>query len=256
MLPHDIIPYMILVANCLLFRFSRRLLRFCPRTLRPFFSEIIATVELCSDCAELGVIWEKHGNTGYGSCLLLLCIWWAYHFGDAEACPCGPLEEFLLLGVRNDYTMYLRLLGQGVGAYLTAKYTHCIWCLNLAPEHMDLHTQRCQASLQVNMALGAAIELAITFISRIVALESTILPEKLNVAINSLTTTLLCLIALDTSGGYFNPVLASALTLNCDGNTLVEHIVVYWLGAMIGALLARYMSLWIHGQLAPREKLE
>ena len=69
----------------------------------------------------LGVIWEIHGNVGYGLALLLLCIWWSCNFGDAEACPCGPLEEYALLGKRGDYNIYLRLLGQGIGAFLTAK---------------------------------------------------------------------------------------------------------------------------------------
>ena len=53
-LSHCIVPYLILVANCLLFRVSRKILHYCPYTLRLLLSEIIATLELCADCAELG----------------------------------------------------------------------------------------------------------------------------------------------------------------------------------------------------------
>lgn len=49
------------------------------------------------------------------------------------------------------------------------------------------------------------------------------------------------LTAQDSSGGFFNPVLASALTLNCEGNDLFEHFIVYWVGSLIGGLMARYI---------------
>lgn len=44
--------------------------------------------------------------------------------------------------------------------------------------------------------------------------------------------------AFNYSGGYFNPVLATALKWGCRGHTNVEHIIVYWIGACVGALLS------------------
>lgn len=44
--------------------------------------------------------------------------------------------------------------------------------------------------------------------------------------------------ALNYSGGYFNPVLATALKWGCSGHTNIEHIIVYWLGACTGAILS------------------
>ena len=46
---------------------------------------------------------------------------------------------------------------------------------------------------------------------------------------------------MDTSGGFFNPILASALVLNCKGDNLTEHFVVYWLGSIFGSIIARWM---------------
>ncbi|EDW32290.1 GL10509 [Drosophila persimilis] len=40
------------------------------------------------------------------------------------------------------------------------------------------------------------------------------------------------------SGGYFNPVLATALKWGCRGHTNFEHIIVYWIGACVGAVLS------------------
>lgn len=44
--------------------------------------------------------------------------------------------------------------------------------------------------------------------------------------------------AFNYSGGYFNPVLATALKWGCSGHTNWEHIIVYWIGACSGALLS------------------
>ncbi|XP_015789581.1 aquaporin-11 [Tetranychus urticae] len=239
------IPYSILILNAALFWILRKLLSpILPRKFALLFWEIISTIELCSGCAELGVIWTRHGNIGLAIGLFLACLWWCNQFGDAEACPCGPIEDAILL--RQPITqpkIYLRLIGQAIGAYVTAMYIDFIWCFHLTPEHTELHTKRCQAALQTTVLKGFLVEMFITFVSRIVCLESFKLNERLANYINSMVTVTLVLAALDTSGGFFNPILASALTLNCEGNDFLEHFLVYWVGALLGGLLARKLHL-------------
>ncbi|XP_033252199.1 aquaporin-11-like [Drosophila miranda] len=46
------------------------------------------------------------------------------------------------------------------------------------------------------------------------------------------------LAAFNFSGGYFNPVLTTALKWGCRGHTNFEHIIVYWIGACVGAVLS------------------
>ena len=36
----------------------------------------------------------------------------------------------------------------------------------------------------------------------------------------------------------FNPMLATVLLGGCKGNTTLEHITIYWIGASVGAILA------------------
>lgn len=48
---------------------------------------------------------------------------------------------------------------------------------------------------------------------------------------------------MNTTGGFFNPILASALMIGCQGHTYLEHFQVYWIGALTGGLLARWMHL-------------
>ena len=39
----------------------------------------------------------------------------------------------------------------------------------------------------------------------------------------------------------FNPMLASVLLGGCKGNTILEHITIYWVGATVGALGAFFI---------------
>lgn len=50
-----VVPYAILAINTVLFTVSRKfILKVTPSFLTPFIGEILATLELCADCAELG----------------------------------------------------------------------------------------------------------------------------------------------------------------------------------------------------------
>lgn len=70
----------------------------------------------------LGVVWEIHGNIGYGIALFLLCIWWTQAFEDAEACPCGPIEDCILVGQSfTSRETIQKLFGQILGAIVTTK---------------------------------------------------------------------------------------------------------------------------------------
>ncbi|KAL3207571.1 hypothetical protein MRX96_010053 [Rhipicephalus microplus] len=110
----ELVPYLLLLGNTLLFMIVRRLAnRLSPLKWRLAISEAIGTWELCSDVAELGIVYERHGVWVYALALLACCVWWCRSFGDAEACPCGPIEDMLFGIGPGDYRA--RLLGQAMG---------------------------------------------------------------------------------------------------------------------------------------------
>lgn len=115
------VPYSVLIVNTLLFTVARKFIaKFTPASISLLLREVIATLELCADCAELSVVWEVHGLIGYGLSLFILCVWWAFVWEDAEACPCGPIEDCFLCGVSfTNKDIILKILGQAIGAYLT-----------------------------------------------------------------------------------------------------------------------------------------
>ena len=61
---------------------------------------------------------------------------------------------------------------------------------------------------------------------------------------SSSVTTTLVLFSFHHTGGFFQPLLAFVRTFGCVGVlqkvTILDHIVVYWLGASFGAILAMY----------------
>ena len=52
--------------------------------------------------------------------------------------------------------------------------------------------------------------------------------------------------AMDISGGMFNPMLATVLVGGCDGHSLIEHVVIYWIASTMGAILADLANLKVY----------
>uniref|UniRef100_A0A6B0V512 Putative aquaporin-11-like protein n=1 Tax=Ixodes ricinus TaxID=34613 RepID=A0A6B0V512_IXORI len=247
----ELVPYTVLLVNGLLSSLLRRLCaRLVPLRAQLVASEAISTWELCSDVGELGIVYERHGTLLYALALLVCCLWWCRAFGDAEACPCGPVEDLLFGLGPGDYRS--RLAGQLLGAVLTALYIKFIWSWEIIAEHRIMATTECQTSLMVSTTKGALIEGIITCVSRFVAMRSIYWTQNVSTIINSITTVVLVLAALTTTGGYFNPIMASALMLGCGGSTLTEHFTVYWVGALIGGFFGRYFDFRL--EIAIKEK--
>ncbi|XP_003740565.1 aquaporin-11 [Galendromus occidentalis] len=237
-------PYGVLFMNNVIFILLRKLCflvvkeRFAKT--RIVLAEFLATWELCADVAELGIVYERHGIIAYTIFLLYWCLWWGKHFGDAEACPNGPVEDVLFGYGAGDYKQ--RLLGQTLGAAITGTYIQQIWSLHLIDQHKVMNTEECQSSLMTTASWGFMVEAFISCVSRFFALRSQYWSEKTSLWINSVVTVILCLVALNSTGGYFNGMMASALMLGCGPHGYFEHFAVYWGGNIFGGFLARYFN--------------
>ena len=62
--------------------------------------------------------------------------------------------------------------------------------------------------------------------------------------------------AFSTSGGYFNPVLATGLKFGCKGHTNIEHGIVYWIGSSLGAVSSVYVYPVIRNAIGIKPKTE
>ncbi|CAN7997356.1 unnamed protein product [Ixodes hexagonus] len=189
----ELVPYTVLLVNGLLFALLRRLAaRLVPLRAQLMASEAISTWELCSDVAELGIVYERHGTLMYALALLVCCLWWCRAFGDAEACPCGPVEDLLFGLGPGDYRS--RLAGQILGGALTAlKRTFFFFSLWPINAENDVRKVWNRTERRVTTTKGAFIEGIITCISRFVAMRSIYWTQNVSNIINSITTVVLVL---------------------------------------------------------------
>ncbi|RZF47219.1 hypothetical protein LSTR_LSTR004928 [Laodelphax striatellus] len=211
-----------------------------PSLPKAMIQEAIAAAELCACCFELIIVADNYGIWAYAVYLFVLTIWWSLSWEDATACPYTHLEEVVegKLDVRH---AGLKIWAELSGGLVVYKYVMTLWSLEIASVHKSRAYEECTADLQVNFILGALIEALATCLCR---LFSRLIGEwnpRFGVALDSFIGTSLVVAAFNYSGGYFNPVLATALKYGCQGNTNAEHIIVYWVGACSGAILSVFL---------------
>ncbi|XP_028042407.1 aquaporin-11 isoform X2 [Bombyx mandarina] len=208
--------------------------------VRLLFEELIAAAELCGCCFELIVVADNFGVATYAIFLFALTIWWSVNWGDATACPYTHIED-VIEGKGDIRKALLKTWAELTGGLLVFKYVQLYWALEISETHKDKAFEECRADLQVPVIYGAIIEGIATCLCRLVSKSLGDLNPRFATAIDAFIGTSLVVAAFDYSGGYFNPVLATSLKAGCEGHTLMEHAVVYWIGACAGSILSVYM---------------
>lgn len=242
--------------------------------LRLLIVELISTCELCADCAELNVVYEKHGSLAYGLALFVLTYVWIETFGDAHTTPGYLFEDYVW---KHGNTMlksgntYARFIGQSLAMPIAWRLATVYWRFHLLNEHKSVLSSmslidddtlnfdkssgagfislvkqyKCKTSLTTTPFYGFAIELVCCMLCRLVELIGQKLLEENQVGQRvfsvfcSFISSLLVVMALELSGGYFNPILASSLEFGCQGIDVYQHALVFWLGPLVGHVVAR-----------------
>ncbi|XP_053610583.1 aquaporin-11 isoform X2 [Plodia interpunctella] len=226
-----------LLAHC-----ARRLVQrvVSEPTVRLLLEEAIAAAELCGCCFELIVVADNFGVATYAVFLFALTIWWSLNWGDATACPYTHIED-IIEGKGDTRRALLKTAAELIGGVMVFKYVQMYWALEISETHKDKAYEECRADLQVPVLYGAVVEGIATCLCRLASKSLGDLNPRFATAIDSFIGTSLVVAAFDYSGGYFNPVLATSLKAGCEGHTLLEHALVYWIGACAGSVLSVYM---------------
>ncbi|KAI5636596.1 aquaporin-11 isoform X2 [Phthorimaea operculella] len=200
-----------LLAHC-----ARRLVQKVVQSefARQLLEEAIAAAELCGCCFELIIVADNFGVGTYAVFLFALTIWWSLNWGDATACPYTHLEE-IIEGKGNVRRALLKTWAELTGGILVFKYVPVLY--------------------------GAVVEGIATCMCRLASKALGDLNPRFATAIDAFIGTSLVVAAFDYSGGYFNPVLATSLKAGCEGHSMLEHAVVYWIGACAGSVLSVYL---------------
>uniref|UniRef100_A0A182J8E1 Aquaporin n=1 Tax=Anopheles atroparvus TaxID=41427 RepID=A0A182J8E1_ANOAO len=228
-----------IVLTCVFAIVARRLNERLSKNglVKELIFEAIAAAELCGCCFELIIVADNFGVATYAVFLFTLTIWWGRNWGSATACPYTYMEQ-IVEGEVSFKEAALKIWAQLMGGCCIFRYVQLYWWLELAETHQGRAFEDCKADLQVNLYLGAFIEGFATLCCR---LASKVISEKdarFGAFIDSFIGTSLVVAAFNLSGGYFNPVLATALKWGCAGNSALEHIIVYWIGSCVGAVLS------------------
>lgn len=199
--------------------------------------ELVAAAEMCGTCFELIIIADNYGVWAYGVFLFLMTIWWGQSWGSATACPYSLLEDYVEQG-SNPVHVVLKIVAQVIGGIASFRWVKQLWMMEFAVTHMGRGVDDCSADLQVPVVFGFLIEAVLTCACRLFSRTLGELEPKFASVIDSFFATSMVVLAFNYSGGYFNPVLATGLKWNCKGHTNAEHIIVYWAGSILGAMLS------------------
>lgn len=209
-----------------------------PRRHMLLVEEFLTTMDFCCNCCELAFIYDEYGTLMYGIGLFCMCLWWCMSFRDAAANPNKYVED-LIIGRISMPKAGRIILAQLIAGSLVYTFMRYLWAFGWSAAHLHHSSQtRCEADLQVTAKKGAIIEGVITFIDRVNALTLEEMDWSHSTITSSLLSTFLVISALHSTGGYFNPVLASSLKFGCQGQSIMEFIIVYWIGSTIGSIIA------------------
>jgi len=212
--------------------------------------DFLCGLELCVCGFELGVVLDIYGIPLYSAFLWLVIFWQGLSWGEATA---NPAAHFLSwfdgnMGALEGIT---RSLAAALGGLSSLLVLAPLWALELSHLHEGRagrsSSGNCGEDLQVSVLLGCLVELAGCLVSGLSASwfsDSTSFKDRplLASALDSALAVALVIAAFDITGGYFSPVLALGIKLGCGTNDLnqyVSHLIVYWVGPCIAALLAR-----------------
>lgn len=130
------------------------------------------------------------------------------------------------------------------------RYVDIIWQMETSPFHQGRSAQIAECSVpwfEVPIWQSFLAEFSGTFIlsiaSRLIS-ESAFLANNdplLSAGIFSTLITFTVVAFLEISGGIFNPLLATILVGGCRGHSWADHILIYWIGAISGAIGAQKM---------------
>ncbi|XP_013398473.1 aquaporin-11 [Lingula anatina] len=227
------------IVTIIVTRTSKRIVRAAlPQSAQEHAIDFIASFQECVYTWEACVLLSFYGDVAFGLALLAaeLFDWWTQSEGECN--PCGKFALFVNKEQGLGSTLVAMAL-QMLAGPVSYWFSMGLWSFQLCPTHADRWSKfACASDLTVDIPLGTVIEMACAIASIWLALNALPFLGKLEDPIKVTLNVLLVMICLHFTGGYFNPANASAQGFGCPGNTKLEHIIVYWLGPLMGTVLA------------------
>jgi len=233
-----------IVAGYLVGELLRTILRrVLAKEYYPYANELISTFQLSVCVFEISVIGRFYSVWVSLTCsFVLLTLKNAeYIFEGAFANPCGILEDIVSKKAYWVKDNVAKVGFQVIGGLLSFPFIQFLWQSTWSEFHYQQVKKGLRSTLEVSLIYGFTIEILATFVtvmsdflSRGHALK------KFNAVIRAACIVLVCYLLSETTGTWMNPALATAQTfVFCTRKEVIsEHLLVFWLGPIIGTLAA------------------
>ncbi|XP_043072855.1 aquaporin-11 [Puntigrus tetrazona] len=211
---------------------------FPKRKWTVYAQELISTFQLCACTHELKLLADVGGLEPRVALTLtfLVSVVHGLSFRGAICNPTGALEQ-LCLGTLTRRCALTRISCQLIAAEVARRVMPRAWALTLS----DLHARHSRTGFActtspVNAPLpqAAAVELGCAFVMHTAAFNVEKVEEKYRVPAIAAVITVLVYAGGHLTGAVFNPALAFSIQFSCPGNSVLDYIVVYWIGPILG----------------------
>ncbi|CAJ0943240.1 unnamed protein product, partial [Mesorhabditis belari] len=175
--------------------------------------EFVGTIQICAPMFDVGTVMENYGLFGVFIEITGLEIVNSFLLRDAIAHPCPIVTTCYRKSKAIRRAIYVFLV-QITAAYLSYFVARQFWKFGIHQAHTELlHTSTCTADLTVALAVGYSTT---------------------QILVNCSFAGFLCVLGINFTGMYANPIVAWACTFNCEGVSHIGHLFVYWLAPLIG----------------------
>ena len=260
-LPGIVISLLFIIFSMIICEMAYRLIIYnvIPGLFKSALLDFISAGEACIISWELITIFHQYGEPIWAVLAFVSMIIKTYRYKvDCVSCPYNHLLSFLK-GYLPIKEASIRILFQFLGGSLFFRWQSYVWDIGLTPIHIGrsywTSYGRCTAWLADLTWVGFLYEFTGSLICNIAAILIfdfelfTKVSVHWRIFASSSVTISLVLVCFHHTGGFFQPLLAFARTFGCIGVlrdvTVVDHIVVYWVGATLGAVMAMYTAPYI-----------
>jgi len=210
-----------------------------PRSVKGFLTEAIGTLQAISCVYENQLIAKNYGLLGFA---LMVFILLNMHRLTNRGCIASPpaLLERTFLGHIRPLDAVTILLAELAGAAMAYRLATLVWRVGISPEHVALgESFQCVLAHKVPLLFVAAYEfLAVFLIRTIVGMSARRKPGWTPYVAAAA-------ISCGISSGFaivgpvaLNPIIAFGRLGGCQGLTLFNHLLTYWLAPASGWMAA------------------
>jgi len=245
----------IILAHIIFLHLVRRAIRrtpLLPDNLKAIVLSGICAFELGCVSLEQGVLLEHYGYFVWAVSLVLVVTWQVVGWEGISPNALPYMLEKNSIGALRTLTM----LACGLLSY---RHMQAIWQTEVSGLHRGrAHTtssQVCalpwaQLSLHKVLLCELAGSILLTYLPRYLLEHETLTnndPSKVyRGLLVGVTVLIVVTFGMDTSGAMFNPTLATILIGGCAGYSWWQHLLIYWLTPVLGAIIAGYIPM-AHG---------